>query len=64
MKQMGVQFGDKQLLQVDDLSVASGFGKSTIARAAMQLGLMAIRDADTATRRDEIIAISNLKALN
>ena len=64
MSRIGVEFGDKQVLQIDDLAKASGFGKSRIARAAMQLGLMAIRDAETKTRRDEVIAINDLKALN
>lgn len=64
MARIGVEFGDKQVLQIDDLAKASGFGKSRIARAAMQLGLAAIRDAETKTRRDEVIAINDLKALN
>lgn len=64
MKQIGVQFSDKQVLQIDDLAAASGFGKSRVARAAMQIGLAAIRDAETSTRRDEVIAINDLKALN
>lgn len=64
MKQIGVQFGDKQVLQIEDLATSSGFGKSRIARAAMQIGLAAIRDAATETRRDEVIAINDLKAVN
>ena len=64
MKQIGVQFGDKQVLQIEDLAASSGFGKSRIARAAMQIGLAAIRDAATDTRRDEVIAINDLKAVN
>lgn len=61
MKQLGVKFSDKQVLQIDDLAKASGFVKSRIARAAMQIGLKAIREAD---KRDEMIAINDLKALN
>lgn len=61
MKQLAVKFSDKQALQIDDIAKASGFGKSRIARAAMQIGLQAIREAE---KRDELIAINDLKALN
>ena len=61
MKQLGVKFSDKQALQIDDISKASGFGKSRIARAAMQIGLKAIRESE---KRDELIAINDLKAVN
>lgn len=64
MKQIGVQFGDKQVFQIDDLAVTSGFGKSRVARAAMQIGLAALREAGSAVKRDEMIAINDLKAVN
>jgi hypothetical protein len=64
MARIGVEFGDKQVFQIDDLAKSSGFGKSRIARAAMQIGLAAIREAATDTRRDEVIAINDLKAVN
>ena len=62
MARIGVEFGDKQVLQIDDLAKASGFGKSRVARAAMQIGLKAIREAGD--KRDETIALNDLKALN
>jgi len=61
MARIGVEFSDKQVLQIDDIVKASGFGKSRVARAAMQIGLKAIREAE---KRDEMIAINDLKALN
>lgn len=61
MKQLGIKFSDKQALQIDDLSKASGFVKSRVARAAMQIGLKAIREAGN---REELIAINDLKAIN
>ena len=62
MKQIGVQFGDKQVLQIKDLAEASGFASSRVARAAMQIGLKAIREAGD--KRDATIALNDLKALN
>lgn len=64
MARIGVEFSEKQVLQIDDLATASGFGKSRIARAAMQIGLKAIREAESNGKRDEVIAINDLKALN
>ena len=62
MARIGVEFGSKQVLQIDDLAKASGFGKSRVARAAMQIGLKAIREAGD--KRDATIALNDLKALN
>ena len=62
MKQIGVQFGDKQVLQIKDLAEASGFASSRVARAAMQIGLKAIRDSEG--ERDQLIALNDLKAIN
>jgi hypothetical protein len=62
MKQIGVQFGDKQVLQIKDLAEASGFASSRVARAAMQIGLKAIRDSEG--ERDKLIALNDLKAIN
>jgi len=39
MKQLGVLFGDTQPLRADDLSDALNVGKSSVMRAAMQIGL-------------------------
>lgn len=64
MARIGVEFGDKQVLQIDDLAKSSGFGKSRIARAAMQIGLAAIREEKLDIRRNEVIAINDLKAIN
>lgn len=60
MARIGVEFSEKQVLQIDELAKASGFGKSRIARAAMQIGLKAIIESE---RRDETIAINDLKSI-
>lgn len=61
MARIGVEFGEKQVLQIDDISVSTGIGKSKIARAAMQIGLKVLRESE---KKDEVIAINDLKALN
>jgi hypothetical protein len=69
MKQLSVRFAQKQSLQIDDLSDKTGIDKSQIARAAMQIGLHAIRTHNDDVERsgftmEEFIVINNLKALN
>ena len=45
MKPLTVRFPDKQKLQINDLSEVIGVNTSSIARAALQIGLEQIREA-------------------
>lgn len=65
MKQLPVRFSHKQTFQIDDLAEKTGVDKSQVARAAMQIGLKAIRDHESdQLNQAEFVAINNLKALN
>ena len=44
MEKLNVRFPDKQKLQIEDLSEVIDHNTSTIARAAMQLGLEVLRE--------------------
>lgn len=64
MKILGVQFSDKTDIQIKDIALAVGMSKSKIARAAMQIGLMqlknsAAKDCDSAK---SFIAIEDAKS--
>ena len=67
MKQLPVRFSHKQSFQIDDLSEKTGIDKSQVARAAMQIGLAAIRsheESKSQLSQSEFVVINNLKALN
>ena len=67
MKQLPVRFSAKQTLQIDGLAEVTSVDKSQIARAAMQIGLAAIREYDennSQLSRSEFVVVNNLKALN
>lgn len=67
MKQLPVRFANKQSLQIDDLAEKTGVDKSQVARAAMQIGLAAIRSHDeneSQLSKSEFVVVNNLKALN
>ncbi|WMM36540.1 hypothetical protein [Pseudoalteromonas phage PS_L5] len=64
MKSLGVKFSDKTDLQIKDLASVVDMPNSKIARAAMQIGLMqlknaAVKDCDTAK---SFIAIEDAKS--
>lgn len=44
MKKLDVLFGDTQAVQIEDLALVSVCNKSEVARAALQLGLMQIKE--------------------
>lgn len=65
MKQLGIRFARKQVLQIDDISTNTGIDKSQVARAAMQIGLELLRkDVPKGYTQAEFVAINNMKALN
>ena len=65
MKQLGIRFARKQVLQIDDISTNTGIDKSQVARAAMQLGLEILRtNVPSSYTQAEYVAINNMKALN
>lgn len=64
MKSLGVKFSDKTDLQIKDLAAVVGMSNSQIARAAMQIGLLqlknaAVKDCDNAK---SFIAIEDAKS--
>jgi len=61
MKELHVLFPTKQHLQISDLVDNTKIKKSKVARAALQIGLEIIRKSD---KREEVIAINDLKAQN
>lgn len=65
MKQLGIRFARKQVLQIDDISTKTNIDKSQVARAAMQLGLEVLRTSvPPSYTQAEYVAINNMKALN
>jgi DNA-binding transcriptional regulator GbsR (MarR family) len=69
MKQLGVQFSSKQHLQIDDVVSLTGLSKAKVSRAAMQIGLSAIRnhgegDEQSGFSVSELVVINELKSLN
>ena len=70
MKKLNVLFSDKVELQIDDIHTLteSDLSKSTIVRAAMQLGLNHLKEYKNIDGSrftlDEFITVQNLKATN
>lgn len=67
MKILGLQFTDKQDLQLSDIAESTGFSRAKVARAAMQIGLQMIKShsedvCNSGFSREEYIAINELKA--
>ena len=64
MKQLGVKFGDTQDLSIEDLANAiDGVNKSSVARAAMQLGIEHIKkfSARSADEAKMIVVLNDAK---
>lgn len=66
MNKLDVLFAKKQHLQLSDISEQTGMSKSMIARAAMQLGIKAIKAGKNTCGLSihEVIAIEDAKARN
>lgn len=65
MKQIGVQYPDGQILQLNDLMSCLGAKQSDIARAAMYLGMQQIKElaARDKTSAQELVAITAFKVM-
>jgi hypothetical protein len=66
LKKIPVRFADKQVLQISDLAELTGTDNSQVARAAMHLGLEALKSGCNGRKlsTQELVVINNLKALN
>lgn len=64
MKKLEILFTNKQHLSVDDLMSATGSNKSQLCRAALELGLMQIKElaARDVVSAQELIAMNDFKA--
>lgn len=65
MKQIGVQYPDGQILQLNDLVSCLGTKQSDLARAAMYLGMQQIKElaARDKTSAQELVAITAFKVM-
>lgn len=64
MKKLEILFTNKQHLSVDDLMSTTGSNKSQLCRAALELGLMQIKElaARDVVSAQELIAMNDFKA--
>lgn len=64
MKKLEILFGEKQHLNISDLMDNLGVKKSDLSRAAMQLGLMQIKElaARNTESAQELVAMNDFKA--
>lgn len=64
MKKLEILFGQNQHLSISDLMDALGANKSEVSRAAMQLGLMQIKElaARNPGAAQELIAMNDFKS--
>lgn len=64
MKKLEILFTNKQHLNVDDLMKSTGSNKSQLCRAALELGLMQIKELASRdlVSAQELIAMNDFKA--
>lgn len=64
MKKLEILFSNKQHLNISDLIDSLGASKSELGRAAMELGLMQIKElaSRNVTSAQELIAMNDFKA--
>jgi DNA-binding transcriptional regulator GbsR (MarR family) len=66
MKKLEILFTETQHLSIDDLMDVTGANKSQLSRAAMQLGLMQIKElaARDTQAAQELVAMNDFKSKN
>ena len=64
MKKLEILFGQTQHLSISDLMDALGANKSEVSRAAMQLGLMQIKEIAARNKQSaqELVAMNDFKS--
>lgn len=65
MKQLGVKYPEKQVLQISDLMKALGTNQTDTVRAALHLGLMQLRELAARDKESaqELLAVTSFKVM-